>query len=81
MANTLNLRRNGVVRFIDWSDLHGEGTACRNGLRAAKAAIAPSKDKLLVAMPKPRERIQPLMPKLAKRNTKPERNNIESNAS
>jgi len=59
---------------------HGEGTACRNGLSAAKAAIAPSKDKLVVAMPKPRERIQPLMPKLAKRNTTPERNSIESSA-
>src|ERR1700756_1888009 len=59
---------------------HGAGTVCRNGLSAAKAAIAPSKDKLVVAMPKPRERIQPLIPKLAKRNTTPERNIIESSA-
>jgi len=29
-------------------------------------------------MPNPRERIQPLMPKLAKRKTTPERNNIDS---
>jgi len=56
------------------------GTACRNGLSAAKAAIAPIKDKEVVAMPKPRERIQPLMPKLAKRNITPERNNIENTA-
>src|SRR5215469_11297672 len=53
---------------------------CRNGLSTAKAASAPSNDKLVVAMPKPRERIQPLMPKLAKRNITPERNNIESSA-
>jgi hypothetical protein len=31
-------------------------------------------------MPKPRERIQPLTPKLANSNTIPERNNIESSA-
>src|SRR5215475_9358358 len=31
-------------------------------------------------MLKPRERIQPLMPKLAKRNTTRKRNNIESSA-
>src|SRR5215475_11183642 len=59
---------------------HEADTTCRNGLSAAKAASAPIKDKLVVAMPKPRERIQPLMPKLAKRNTTPERNNIESSA-
>src|SRR6516165_3020937 len=59
---------------------HGVGIAYRNGLSAAKAASAPSRDKLVVAMPKPRERIQPLMPKLANRNTTPERNNIESSA-
>src|SRR4029079_17298457 len=59
---------------------YGADTVCRNGLSAAKAASAPSRDKLVVAMPKPRERIQPLMPKLANRNTTPERNNIESSA-
>src|SRR5215831_1761815 len=53
---------------------------CRNGLSTAKAASAPSKDKLVVAMPKPRERIQPLMPKLARRNITPDRNNIEKSA-
>jgi len=57
------------------------GTACRNGLSAAKAAIAPIKDKEVVAMPKPRERIQPLTPKLANSNTIPERNNMESRTS
>ena len=45
-----------------------------NGLSAAKAAIAPIKDKKVVAIPKPRERIQPLTPKLANSKTIPERN-------
>src|SRR5262249_25707404 len=59
---------------------HGADTTCKNGLSATKAATAPIKDKLVVAIPKPRERIQPLIPKLAKRNTTPDRNNIESSA-
>jgi hypothetical protein len=54
---------------------------CKNGLSAAKAAIAPIKDKEVVAMPKPRERIQPLTPKLANSNIIPARNNIDSSAS
>ena len=54
---------------------------CKNGLSAVKAAIAPIKDKEVVAIPKPRERIQPLTPKLANSNTIPERNNIESSIS
>src|SRR5262245_29683392 len=66
----------GNIRFSG----QGEGIAYRNGLSAAKAASAPNKDKLLVAMPNPRERIQPLMPKLAKRNATPARNNIDSSA-
>ncbi len=48
---------------------HGADTTCKNGLSAAKTARAPIKDKLVVAMPKPRERIQPLTPKLPRRNT------------
>jgi hypothetical protein len=68
--------RSGFVLNLDY----GVDTTCRNGLRAANTATAPIKAKLVVAMPRRRERILPLMPKLARRNTTPARNNIESSA-
>src|SRR5262249_28771744 len=71
-----------MSRYLGRLVRHGHfvDTTCKNGLSAAKAAIAPIKDKEVVAIPKPRERIQPLTPKLVKRNTTPARNKIESSA-
>ena len=81
VARTLKLPRDGGVGFnrLVRRD-YGVETTCRNGLRAANTATAPIKAKLVVAMPRRRERIQPLTPKLPRRNTTPPRNNIESSA-
>src|SRR5262245_35880551 len=51
------MQSNSLHRLVGCG--HEADTICRYGLSAAKAASAPIKDKLVVAMPSPRERIQP----------------------
>src|SRR5262245_22928817 len=77
-VNVDGIQSNSLHRLVGCG--HEAGTTCRYGLSAAKAASPPIKNKLVVAMPSPRERIQPLTPKLVRRDTTPVRNKIESSA-